>query len=490
MIFALVCEGEIQPDPIPSLKQTEENGKMLVERNGGKQHEQRLVEVVDDSHRLGKLPFSIENRPASHHPADQETRAVPCRLNVAQLVQVIFPSGKINHNIGNKRPLLPFTTNSVQRVSMKDGFQSVAREFARILFGTPIEVETTYSGMVNRNVSVSQRLSDCYHDSELSSSGDPETSERKIARFLADVLVDDFQRISSPLVIFRLVNVTHLHTMPTEKKRTAEYLPKFKGLARLFTDDLLFLSEHREYFARYYPVLLNHYYFTYVSQLTLKLSLFHKADFSHLEKVYYILDWEPSSPQRPAHIRGFQWLMGHAKKLFVHVNCLAQLSHNTFSGDEIHTYSEIHQILMGRSVKEQTDYLHSVNQWIGEYCRNAGIRSPLPAKTLEDAYQTLFHCLDTRIPSGAKNRYALWIEEAAKPFLGDRSFLGKTLSVTQEFLLMMAAICVKSKRMPLQRLFNEFESRGLFFDELSKAAIVKLFEQKKLVVDGDVKPIW
>ena len=489
MIFALVCEGEIQPDPIPSLKQTEENGKMLVERNGGKQHEQRLVEVVDDSHRLGKLPFSIENRPASHHPADQETRAVPCRLNVAQLVQVIFPSGKINHNIGNKRPLLPFTTNSVQRVSMKDGFQSVAREFARILFGTPIEVETTYSGMVNRNVSVSQRLSDGYHDSELSSSGDPETSERKIARFLADVLVDDFQRISSPLVIFRLVNVTHL-PMPTEKKRTLEYLPKFKGLARLFIDDLLFMSEHREYFARYYPVLLNHYYFTYVSQLTLKLSLFHKADFSHLEKVYYILDWEPSSPQRPAHIRGFQWLMGHAKKLFVHVNCLAQLSHNTFSGDEIHTYSEIHQILMERSVKEQTDYLHSVNQWIGEYCRNAGIRSPLPAKTLEDAYQTLFHCLDTRIPSGAKNRYALWIEEAAKPFLGDRSFLGKTLSVTQEFLLMMAAICVKSKRMPLQRLFNEFESRGLFFDELSKAAIVKLFEQKKLVVDGDVKPIW
>ena len=152
---------------------------MLIERNGGEQHEQRLVEVVDDSHRLGKLPFSIENRPAFHHPADQEPRAVPCRLNVAQLVQVIiFPSGKINHNIGNKRLLLSFTTNSVQRVSMKDGFPSIAREFVR---RTPIEVETTYSGMVNRKVSVSQRLSDGYHDSELSSSGDPETLERKIA---------------------------------------------------------------------------------------------------------------------------------------------------------------------------------------------------------------------------------------------------------------------------------------------------------------------
>ncbi|MFD1394552.1 DNA phosphorothioation-dependent restriction protein DptG [Kroppenstedtia eburnea] len=439
-----------------------------------------------------------------------------CRLDESKL-KLLVKQGKkgLRHNTGSKRTLFPYTTQTGGRATFKNGFQAVTGDFTRRIFSVETGQEFEPAKLLSRAVD-QVAYSDPRDRSELSRflqgyifgnsthlqafhphvflyfplSDHPSASgERKIAKFLSEVLVEPdsknevlkvFEKTNSEDLLTQLVLEQLSGLKPTRKKQ--EYAPKLRMLSKRFTEDFLFLSRYRDYFADHYPLLLNHYYFVYVSQLVLKLDQFEQAEEDQLTKIYYLLDWEKSNKRREAHSQGFQQLMEKANKAFIHVNCLAQLCENSLGLDELLTYSELHQILMTKSEEEQQEFINSLNQWVATYCEMAGLEQPEPAENLPDGYQNLFDSIHKVIPFEAARRYGLGVQEAAaKYFMKARGRLGNTLNVQQDFLLMMTAICVKEQRLPLKRLFSAMELRGLFFDRYSKQGIIELYDNLNLL---------
>ena len=54
--------------------------------------------------------------------------------------------------------------------------------------------------------------------------------------------------------------------------------------------------------------------------------------------------------------------------------------------------------------------------------------------------------------------------------------------MTEDDIILITKICINNKgRMKLNKLFDEFELRGIFFDRNSKAKIVLLYEKLNLL---------
>ena len=85
---------------------------------------------------------------------------------------------------------------------------------------------------------------------------------------------------------------------------------------------------------------------------------------------------------------------------------------------------------------------------------------------------------------------------ASDHFVKSRGSIGNVLNVKHEFLLLITAVSVKDKRIPLNELFNEFEKRGIALDRYSKKEVMTVFDNLNIIDkksdSGDaqyVKPI-
>lgn len=67
-------------------------------------------------------------------------------------------------------------------------------------------------------------------------------------------------------------------------------------------------------------------------------------------------------------------------------------------------------------------------------------------------------------------------------FAKRRGQLGYNLNMTEDDIILMTKICINNnERMRLNKLFDEFELRGIFFDRDSKTKIVQLYEKLNLL---------
>ena len=69
-----------------------------------------------------------------------------------------------------------------------------------------------------------------------------------------------------------------------------------------------------------------------------------------------------------------------------------------------------------------------------------------------------------------------------KNFAKRRGQLGYNLNITEDDIILMTKICINNnEKLKLNKLFEEFELRGLFFDRDSKMKIVQLYEKLNLL---------
>ena len=67
-------------------------------------------------------------------------------------------------------------------------------------------------------------------------------------------------------------------------------------------------------------------------------------------------------------------------------------------------------------------------------------------------------------------------------FAKRRGQLGYNLNMTEDDIILMTKICINNnEKMKLNKLFDEFELRGIFFDRDSKTKIVQLYEKLNLL---------
>lgn len=431
------------------------------------------------------------------------------KLKKSMQIKDKLGSGK--HTINNSVPFLPFGTRNPERPKFKRKFSGVTGEVVRLINGKELEEDFDIVESINNIVEVvmcnneddRKYLKELVKEYLIDKDGDIKVfhaklfnyieldkgteivGEKKIAQFLYDILFSDnsisyiFEEDETKNMIIKLVlaKLSGLKDRNTEKV----YINKLECITDVAKEDFKFLIKHKEFFLRNFQQLIAYYYFYYITQLSIKLNKKDKANFSEVEKVFYLLDWEKASKNRKSVINGYSLIKSESKNLLININILEHL--NFLFGVKGYTYFEILDKLNNSSDEEKNSYLSTIYEWIKIY-RNNFSQEPIYVELeFEELVNTLEKSLAEKIDQATISRYSLWIEEIGKKyFLKIRGgSYGYMLNMTQEMLLMITAICIKEDKITLKDLFKEYERRGLFLDSYSQVEVIDLLGKLNLI---------
>ncbi|MFJ7850009.1 DNA phosphorothioation-dependent restriction protein DptG [Peribacillus sp. NPDC097206] len=456
------------------------------------------------------------------------------------------------HVTGKVLDILPFLTKRTKAI--KDGFNSVLGEYIRNISEINVKDLKNKKGnefyMVSEEDDISQLIAnEVEFDSEddefdfirflnqylfnqdkiqpvhpflfnyIKLNKDLQNEFGKYAKFMSEVLVADHPAIKSIFTnkdsedILTELILSKLDTLEYEKdkqqdkvKKKNQYQQLLPSMAKLYQEDMIYLSKYKDYFLTSFPQLTHFYAFMYACQLIFKFEQFTEADFESTQPLYFALEWESISKRRKAadDLDGFKYIKGKSNHLFPHINTISQLSYNSFTNsfdEEIESlpfipYSELIKLIYGQGEEYQKDFLIELNQWINDYANWFEIEVPDPSIDIPDAFKVLFDCIKEGTSSEVAKKYGENIEDLGAPFLKSRGSLGQVYNIKHDFLLLLTAVSVKDQRMPLNELFTEFEKRGVAFDRYSRKEIITLFDNHNILDkksdSGDaqyVKPI-
>lgn len=340
---------------------------------------------------------------------------------------------------------------------------------------------------------------------------------KKYADFMSQVLVRENKEIKSvfnnkesddimtELILTKMSELHNDDDVNREKsKYKNEYQPLLDSLCNLYQEDLLFLSKHKDYFLTTFPILTHFYTFMYACQLIIKFEQFEEADVDSTRALYFTLEWESMSKHRKAasELEGFKYIKEKSINLFPHIHTISHLSHSPFNNDLKDTskrlrfipYSKLYQLIKNEGQEFEQDFIEDLKQWIVEYSDWRNINDVEMPADLKNGFRVLFRCLKEGTSTDVAKKFGEKIEFLGAPFIKNRG--GHVLNIKHDFLLLLTAVSVKDKRIPLKELFVEFEKRGVAFDRYSKKEIVTLFDNHNILDkksdSGDaqyVKPI-
>jgi DNA phosphorothioation-dependent restriction protein DptG len=458
---------------------------------------------------------------------------------ILQIDKLILHLGKGKHDTGDVIAILPFSTKPSKEV--RDQFFEVLGELTRNICGLEFkrkkrksEDELSYTSnpvidqilheieyspgdeydlvrFLNQHLFGQDNQIKITHPYLYNLISVPEKDVlKKYGHFIHNILIQDneeiealFQAKETNDILTELI-LSKLELPRREGGQEKEYQPLFDGFTKLYQDDLLYMSKHKEYFLSNFPLLTHFYIFMYVCQVIAKFDKFTNANYQATSPFYFALEWESMSKRRKAaeDTDSFRWVKEKASDLFVHVHTMSQLSHiedGENKNIKFHTYHDLLVLLEKQGVECEQQYLRELKEWIQKY------RELFPKRvtekeepaTLTAAFRTLFESIKQGMHPDAWGKYGKNIEDlGGQVFLKNRGNLGTVFNMNHDLLLLLTAVCVKDKRIPLNKLFDEMSVRGVAFDRHSKKAIIELFDSLNILDkksdSGDaqyVKPI-
>lgn len=337
----------------------------------------------------------------------------------------------------------------------------------------------------------------------------------KFAQFMNEVLVGENYKIKevfnnkeaddvlTELILEKMGNLEEKNNNKTKQ----QYVPILTSLVNQYQEDLLYLSKYKDYFLTSFPLLTHYYVFMYACQLLLKFEQFTEADYDQIQPLYFALDWESITKRRkPAdEFEGYKFIKDHAINLFPHIHTISHISHNDlnigkkYESDAVifTPYGDLYRQIKEKGYDYEEAFLKDLKQWIADYSEWAKVKVDDHSETIPNAFKVLFTCLKEGMSTTVCDKYGKNIDDlGTNQFLKNRGALGPILNVKHDFLLLLTAVSVKDKRIPLNDLFVEFEKRGIKFDRYSKKEILTVFDKQNLLDkksdSGDaqyVKPI-
>ncbi|NLR91917.1 DNA phosphorothioation-dependent restriction protein DptG [Flammeovirga agarivorans] len=308
-------------------------------------------------------------------------------------------------------------------------------------------------------------------------------------------------------LLYRLVLETIKEESEKEKsKKTDSKLEGYyegkltQNLRKLFAQDISILSEDENYFIDNIHNLLKFYFFQFVSQLAIQLNqFFYDEDEDTVPKLFFTLKWEKISKSRLGIINGWKLLDKNVETLFAHANTLEFLNTIEWSSDNNKIYSDIKSEIDSLDDFERSKLSTSIDEIIDKYKNNYVDEEKLSRKweevdltpdTENDIYNriiTLYKYILFQFQNSPRNSafkaYKGWFTEFCKVnYSKRRGQLGFSLSIDKSLLLLLTDLAVGSNnKILLKELWDEFELRGLRFDQESKAEIIKLYEEINLI---------
>ncbi|MFY4775834.1 DNA phosphorothioation-dependent restriction protein DptG [Metabacillus sp. RGM 3146] len=335
---------------------------------------------------------------------------------------------------------------------------------------------------------------------------------KKYAQFLNETLAKNnrelkevFTNKTAEDILTELI-LSQLDALKEDKAIQNHYQSLLEPLAKCYQEDVLYLSKFKDYFISAFPVLTHFYAFMYASQLIIKFEQFTKGSFDQVQPIYFSLDWEALSKRRRAaeEIQSYKYIKASAKHLFPHIHAISHLSNNVLNEKSngklsFMPYKELYDEIVARGTDFEQAFLKDLKAWINEYkqLKFTGVSIEDHSATIPEAFEVLFKCIEEGTSTSVSEKYGGNIEDlAANQFIKNRGNLGQVLNIKHDFLLLLTAVSVKDKRIPLKDLFNEFEKRGILLDRYSKTEVVKLYDNLNIIDkksdSGDaqyVKPI-
>ena len=422
--------------------------------------------------------------------------------------RLISSKGNFKHNINNNSPLLPFQTREPERPKFEDGFKRIIADFSRLISNKKLESDLTldsvFNSIIKKNV-VQDNNDEKYFkiilDEYLKGNTDnikiihphmflfiPETSskeskgEYEIARFFRDVFFKDIQgfdffinKKGANHLFLKLI----LDNLPdlTEDNVDIKYIPKLDYVVDMFKEDINFARKNTDFLIKNIDNIFAFYYFYYITQLSQKL---YDKHVNEQYKFYYLLDFEKASVNRKSINFGYNIIKDANKNLLTKINTIEHV--NTLLGTNGLTFSELNEHVESLNPKDKQDFINNLKTWINEYRKLNSITNTPLNNDFKKLFNYLYEAINEKIQGATKDRYALCCEEMAKKyFIKGRGRYGYVLNITQEMLLAITALSIKDDKIKLNKLFEEYESRGLYFDNESKEEIINLFNRLNLI---------
>lgn len=337
-----------------------------------------------------------------------------------------------------------------------------------------------------------------------------ETSENRIAEYLADVLGDaDLIRNSLSLDKGKN-NCNVLETLVLSKLEFEDqsnidegvsYFRVVNSLKTYFEEDFAYILEDSKRLREYLVSLLELYFFSYTAQTSLQLNRFMDGERDNNIPLYFCLEWEKTSQSRLCFTEGWQKLQGAIEKIFAHAITL-EILNQTNDGSELVDYIRLGEIVLSEEkdteVSEQIDQLTALYRASITDCveMNELEKKPSPAGKTSSSLKYLFDSIRVQFENTGRIRaygsYANKFESYCKRYLKSRGRSGLMLNLSEEDLIFITKLCIKDQeQMRLKDVFKGFERRGIFLDDISKEQATEYYEKLNLIEkksdSGDAK---
>jgi DNA phosphorothioation-dependent restriction protein DptG len=329
------------------------------------------------------------------------------------------------------------------------------------------------------------------------------SSEKYLAKYLADVLgskpllknslsnaISNLKSSSNVLENFITDNLSH---KSTNTDLQSSYYRVVDVFTDVFNKDFQFVLKSGKKATSSLISLLEFYYFIYTAQVCLQLNSFVNGNRNKIIPLYFCVDWEKTTQSRLCYIGGWSKLQPNIKNIFAHVNVLEMLNHCTDKSGPI-DYIALNNLLtkcpendhlIATEIETMTDYYRSCVQ----DCKPMTDLNPIDFERItetESALAYLFECVKKQFEFKPRDRiynaFSSVFERYCNRFLKSRGRNGLMLNITEEMLIFLTKICIgESEKMRLINLYNEFERRGIFFDEKTKDHISEFYEKLNLI---------
>lgn len=425
-------------------------------------------------------------------------------------------ANSLKHNTGVKFCGVPYDTK--EKNVIKD-FSGVVGSFVRILIGKKIDEEFVAEDVLTKieqmvemeeddkavfrdiicNLYINNGNLAVFNVKSMAYIQEQKSNEEKMALFLYDVLMNDELRDVCKKVIQipdkNIMNQLIFQAIPELKDKNYK-LGKYKNFVpyvrEYFEKDINYLVSQPELFSKSLKRVLEYYYMFYVTQFAIKLNQFNKAQRDKVEPLYYTLSWEVTSQDRDAYTKGYSYLKNCVEELFSHAVTLELINHNNLNEpmDYIDFYQYCEENNSEELVKElellRETYKNHINDVVWNDCNERG--NETCGNEAFDSVKKLFTNVVYQFREsqrhGPHDKYKNWILYFVQARFGrSRGRNGMNFNITEEDIILFTQIIVgvAGGKILREKLFEEMEHRGLFFDRDSKNKIIELYEKLNLI---------
>ncbi|WP_214827804.1 DNA phosphorothioation-dependent restriction protein DptG [Exiguobacterium algae] len=256
----------------------------------------------------------------------------------------------------------------------------------------------------------------------------------------------------------------------------------FPHIKEQFKEDLIYMSRNPKFFLDNLNHLVVHYTFIMISQTVLHTNRFTRFDSEMLIPIYFLMEWEKAARWRTSYTNGYRLLKEQVKDFYKHEHLLNIVCQTpAFQSQKNLYYHHLDEMLSEAGEEPKKKYIQSLYDWMNNfYTKYKGIETPKysSTKTLDDTFRDLAEVISIGLNKELKSRYPAALEAFVLKFYRKHGgSLGSLLAINQEQLLTLVACSVKQDKVELNKLWDELESRGLFFDHHSKEEIVGLLDK-------------